>query len=540
MKRPEWLKEKGYVHLSPSLELGRDWLDVVKKVTCKEYVARYAFYPLIHTNLSDRKFKKGNASKFTTDSRKHTHYRKHTNHVVRNAKSRPLHYASHMDAVVYSYYGYCLKNKYEAILKGNETLNDAVIAYRKIATFEGSKKGKSNIHFAKECFDEIKSRAQLDQEVAVLAIDLKSFFSSLDHKMLKTQWAKLLKKDELPADHYNVFRSCTNFKYVLLDDLRIRKKKSGRKAPFDESKLSKIRKHNGFKCFFESNEDFRNHIRDGRLSVYENPFRGKLSNGKKVKKGIPQGLAVSAILANIYLLDFDLDIINRWVEMHNVYYRRYSDDIFLICDSTLCDSIEEDIAQLVKKYSVDISKDKTERFVFRNVEIKHGEKRLECFKRKADGQEVPAAMSYLGFEFRGHHVGIKSANLAKYYRKIIATAKRKSSRALKLIEENPYAKKAVFKNQLKKIYNLPLKFNNDSSNENMFKRKKRYKLVLNDRGFYEFTFTDRDTKKQANYHSYIKRCCKEFGCQSFQTQIGKSKSIANAAISKYLKKGLQP
>ncbi|HEX8015252.1 MAG TPA: reverse transcriptase domain-containing protein, partial [Flavobacterium sp.] len=56
--------------------------------------------------------------------------------------------------------------------------------------------------------------------------------------------------------------------------------------------------------------------------------------------GIPQGLPISAVLANLYLFDFDLDIVNRWVKPHNVYYRRYSDDIFIVCDKNLCDEIE--------------------------------------------------------------------------------------------------------------------------------------------------------------------------------------------------------
>jgi hypothetical protein len=51
-----------------------------------------------------------------------------------------------------------------------------------------------------------------------LAIDLKSFFSTLDHKILKDQWCKILNEKELPKDHYRVFKACTNFKYVLLDD----------------------------------------------------------------------------------------------------------------------------------------------------------------------------------------------------------------------------------------------------------------------------------------------------------------------------------
>jgi hypothetical protein len=534
MDKPSWLKEKGYLHLSPSLELGTNSVQIVKKVTNKKHIESYAFYPLIHTVISDRKFKKGISKKHTTNERKHTHYRLKTLHPIKNSKERPLHYASHMDSLVFGYYADIIKEGYENLLCKEPLQDQAVIAYRKIETFKGSGKGKSNIHFAKECFDEIKKRTLNGSEVSVLAIDLKSFFSTLDHKILKEQWCGILKEKELPKDHYNVFKACTNFNYVLLDDLRIRMTKKGRKAPYDESKLAHIRKTKGFRCFFESNEDFRKTIKEGNLPIYSNPFSKKLPNGKPVKIGIPQGLPISAILANLYLFDFDLEIVNRWVKPQNVYYRRYSDDIFIVCEKNLCSEIEEGINELEKKYEVEISKNKTEKFIFRNVAIENGNRRLECFRINADGKEVSSAMSYLGFEFRGYHTGIKSTNLAKYYRKIISTVKRKSKRTLKLIEENPNTKKAVFKNQIRKIYNLPVKFKDGDLTEQKLKKKMRYNLVLNNRGFYEFKFSERNNKKQANYHSYIKRCCEEFQTDSFQKQIKKSKHVANSAINKYL------
>ncbi|MBC5838651.1 reverse transcriptase domain-containing protein [Flavobacterium muglaense] len=535
MERPSWLKEKGYLHVSPSLELGTNSDLLIKKVTSKKYIETYAFYPLIHTIISDRKFKKGNAKKHTTSQRKHTHYRLKSLHPVKKSKDRPLHYASHMDSLVFGYYADIIKEGYEKLL-GKEPLQDqAVIAYRKIETFKGSEKGKSNIHFAKECFDEIKERTKNGAEVSVLAIDLKSFFSTLDHKILKEQWCRVLNEKELPKDHYRVFKACTDFKYVLLDDLRVRKTENGRKAPYDESKLAHVRKTKGFRCFFESNEDFRQSIKNGDLSIYSNPFSKKLPNDKPVKIGIPQGLPISAVLANLYLFDFDLEIVNRWVKPLNAYYRRYSDDIFIVCEKNLSNEIEKGINELEKKYAVKISKEKTEKFVFKNVKISNDNSRLECFRIKEDGSEVSSAMSYLGFEFRGYHTGIKSTNLAKYYRKIISTVKRKCKRTLKLIEENPNTKKAVFKNQIRRIYNLPVKFKDGDLTEQKLKKKMRYNLVLNGRGFYEFKFSERNNKKQANYHSYILRCCEEFQTDSFQKQIKKSKHVANSAIAKHLR-----
>ncbi|WP_116789439.1 reverse transcriptase domain-containing protein [Flavobacterium psychrotrophum] len=543
-KPPEWLKEKGYIHLSPSLQLRDDKSLIVKKIESPSFVAKYAFYPLLHTFISDRKYKKGNAEKHTTHIRRHTHYEIGSLKPVRNAKLRPLHYASHFDALVYGCYAEKLRVPYEKELAIDDELNKAIIAYRKIETFEGSGKGRANMHFAKECFDEIKTRSE-NEEIGVLAIDLKSFFSSLDHSYIKQQWAKLLGKDELPPDHYNVFRSCTKFRYVLRDDLRIgNKSKNGRKKPFDESKLASIRRNKGYRCFFETNEDFRNAIKEGLLPVYSNPFYREVDNKdkskfetRKINIGIPQGLPISALLANIYLLEFDRKILEFVHYKLGGFYRRYSDDILIVCKAEQMSEIEKFTYDLIEEYKIKISKEKTERYVFKNVAHPKNKasQKLTCFSLDSLGNEKTAALSYLGFEFRGHNVGIKSSNLGKYYRKLISVVKRKAKRAIKSSEQNPNAKRAIFKSQVKKIYNLPLKYLDGDGTEDKKMKRKRYNLVLNDRGFYEFKHRPVNNKKQSNYHSYLKRCAATFETDSFEKQVYKSRAIVHKAMNKYLK-----
>ena len=541
---PSWFKEKGYLHISPSLKMREESSTIIKKITNPKYVEKYAFYPLMHTFITERKYKKGNAEKHTTINRKHAHKELKSGKTKSNAKIRPLHYASHFDALIYGYYADVLNKKYEAILNNNKELNEAILAYRKLETFPNSGKGKANIQFAKECFDEIKNRA-LSNDVAVLAIDLKSFFSTLDHQYLKQVWCKLLEVDHLPKDHYNVFKSCTKFKYILKDDLRIgNKSNSGRKKPFDESKLAYIRKTYGFRCFFESNEDFRLHLKNGNLPVYSNPFYREIDNldqskynKRKINVGIPQGLPISAVLANAYLLEFDTEMIEYITKQHNGFYRRYSDDILIVCSKEVMNEIEQFAYNLIKLYKIKISEDKTERFVFKQASYNKDlyNKRLTCFSVDTEGNEIYASLCYLGFDFTGYHIGIKNQNLSKYYRKLISSVKRKAKRTMKIVDNDSYAKKAVFKNQIKKIYNLPLKFKDAENIEDTKINRKRYNLVLNDRGFYEFRHYIPKTKNQSNYRSYIKRCCMTFETNSFQKQIKKSKSIVHQAISKHLK-----
>ncbi|MCF2218452.1 hypothetical protein H9Q08_03960 [Chryseobacterium sp. PS-8] len=533
-QRPNWIKQKGYLHLSPSLKIGEDWKRYYQNITNRNYIAQYAFYPLIHTILKDRKYKKGDPEKHKHNTRRHCHFHKETNKPEKTHKLRPLHYASHMDALVYGYYKEILNDLYEKKLKENPLLDSSVNAYRKIAISEEDKRGKSNIHFAKEVFDEIKKRGK-NEEVCVLTFDLKSFFPSLNHQFLKQKWKWLLDVDELPKDHYNVFKACTKFRYVLLDDLRIqRKNRKGRRLGFDESKLAKIRKEKGFKCFFESNEELRKTIKEGKLKIYKNPFtRDKLS------VGIPQGLPISALLANVYLYDFDLNIVTELVQELGVYYKRYSDDIVVICKPNQSEYIEKYIYDLVEESKVEISKNKTEKFIFRNVfySPKHENKRLACFKiDKITKEEKETPLLYLGFEFRGYKTVIKSANLSRYYRKIISITKRRCKRANALLGKNPEAKKAVYINQIKKLYNKPLKINDSESTELKKQIRKRYSLVKNERGFYEFSHYTSNNKKESNYYSYVKRCCVIFEEEHFMNQIRKRKHIVFTAINRHLNK----
>lgn len=531
-RKPDWLQGKGYLHISPSLNIESNWKELMHKIKSPTYIAKYAFYPLMHRILSDRKYKKPNSVKHEGIKRRHSHLNIQTHKVERSKKDRPLHYASHFDALIFAYYAHELNKRYEKKLKPNKELNKAVLAYRTIPISSTNEKGKSNIHFANEVFEEIKRRVEIHGDVAALAIDLKSFFSSLSHQHLFKCWAQLLETDSLPSDHLNVFRACTNFSYVLYNDL-----KQTKKVGFDEAKLAKIRRTKGFKCFFESNEEFRKYIQEGLLPIYKNPFRRTNKNGKKEMIGIPQGLPISAILANLYLLEFDTTIINELQEKLGVYYRRYSDDILILCAPGQVDQINEYVNDLIQQYEVEISKDKTEQYLFKNLVFnKNGETRVSSIKMTKTNCVVDAPLTYLGFEFRGHNTLIKSTNIAKYYRRVIEIIKRRSKRAIKLSQHAPHVPKAVYVNQIKRLYNAPLKYANKTEAKQVFRR--RYSLMIDDRGDFIFKFSDVEIKHQSNYISYIKRCKREFNTNSFSRQLKKKKQIIGQAINKHLvKKG---
>ena len=72
--------------------------------------------------------------------------------------------------------------------------------------------------------------------------------------------------------------------------------------------------------------------------------------------GIPQGLAISNILAQIYLHEFDKDIKKR-----NFFYQRYVDDIIILNQGEISKYRNNNIEKSLKKLDLELNDEKTER-----------------------------------------------------------------------------------------------------------------------------------------------------------------------------------
>lgn len=533
VEKPNWMKTKGYLHLSPSLRINENWKIYQRKIQDPSFIERYAFYPLMHSIIKERKFKKVNPEKHLNKKERTHNFKLDNFKFEKTAKKRPLHYATHFDALIYGYYASILNDLYEKELKKDINLDSCVNAYRKII-LEETGKGKSTIHFAKEVFDEIINRSYEQEEVGVLTFDIESFFSSLDHQLLEKKWSDLLNLEQLPSDHKNVFKSCTNFSYVLRNDLRVRSQKSGKRSGFDEKKLAKIRREKGFKSFFESNADFRNTIKQGKLRIYKNSFYTKIGE-EKIKAGIPQGLPISAVLANLYLLEFDKNILDFVVNGKGGFYRRYSDDIIIVANVDELGKIKNYVENLIKISNLKISPSKTESFVFRKSVYNHErKKRLTSFKFVEGEERKDAPLIYLGFEFRGYNTCIKSTNIAKFYRRLISIVRRRSNRAVR--NKNPHIPKAVFKNQIKKLYKKPLRELDGEDGEIKQTFRNRTFLIKNERNEFSMIVKPSVNKNKSNYFSYIKRCERIFDDKIFSNQLRNKEQILNIAIKKHLNK----
>lgn len=419
-----WYQPKGYLHITPRLNRGSDREKITAIVSDPKLVTRHAFFPLLHKKIAQRRYKVLNEDSITGEPvRGHSRVQEDGN-IKLSKKIRPIHYATHIDSQIYSYYAKeILQPKYEAELAADADLNRSIIAYRRIPN-ENGRGHKGNIHFAKEVFDEIRRRG----DCVAMAFDIENFFSSLNHRQLKRAWAKLLGTKSLPKDHYNLFKSITRFSYIDIDQFRQTNQPGKSVKGFDERKLAQIRKKGKY-AFFESVQELREAIKAGELRVQKNQFKNR-ETGKL--QGIPQGLAISALLANVYLLEFDRLIVERVVKEWGGMYRRYSDDIVIIVSPDKKSEVNSFILKAIEASKLVISEEKTEICRFERVSTHE----LECYGsigQRPERKGMP--FCYLGFEFDGKKVLIKAKNVSKFYRKMKEAVKSKAKQIERVKEK---------------------------------------------------------------------------------------------------------
>jgi len=526
-KRPGWLKSRGYLHITPKIDIFKRYVEIMTKVRNEEFVGKHGFFPLIHSIIKERKYKK-----HPDDSKARAHSHIIEGNHKKSEKQRPLHYATHIDSMIFGYYAELILNLYEKELENYQGLTDCVTAYRKIEIenntgIEPSIRipGKSTIHFAFEAFEEIKKRS--DNGCVVLMFDIKSFFSNLNHDKLKKAWCKLFNLTRLNAAHFNVFNAATNFRYIMRDDLRVRPGNKGRRSGFNEKKLAHIRKTKGIEAYFESVEDFRTALANKELVVYKNPF---VKN--RVPVGIPQGLPISAVLANLYLLEFDKLVLKNVVNELDRFYRRYSDDILIICKPDQAEHIEDFIESAIKESDLKISSEKTEKYLFKYFQVSPRKKKLTSILLSKKSSSIGKPLTYLGFEFYGDKILIKSANLAKFYRRMIISVKMKAKRAIKINGSSNAGNPVIFRGRLKRKYSM-------LNLEKIKQFRKRKKLVKNDDGLYSIQTEDVEGKHSTNYFSYVNRASSIMDESSIKAQIRNHRRIFNSAIAKHLKKSIE-
>ncbi|BCK42668.1 TPA: RNA-dependent DNA polymerase [Streptococcus suis] len=319
-------------------------------------VARHSFLPFIHYDLVIKKY-----IKQLKDGK--------IKGIVKE-KKRSIYYAGHLDSYIYRYYSDMLNEKYDS-WSGENNIDDLSVAYRI------NKPSQSNIHFAAKAISKI-----VECEASLIVIgDFESYFDTLNHFLLKKRLARVLKVDRLSEDWYNVFKSITKFGYLSKEILE--RETTGEKG-----------------AYFHNLQEFRNYRK-----VHKVQYNKKLF-------GIPQGSPISGVLANVYAVDFDIEM-NSIAIQYNGFYQRYSDDFILVLplkidDKSTINDFKDTILKRIEMLSslneISIQKEKLKCRLFRQREVQ------DVIQFKA------SQIDYLGFTFNGIDVKIREKSIGKFYR----------------------------------------------------------------------------------------------------------------------------
>lgn len=415
-------RRKSYIHFDHPVNFPEQKQDIESLFRIPGKISRHSFSPLIKTVLKTPRFKIDDT----------------TGDYVLTTKERPISYASHLDTYIYGFYSYALTKRYQSYIK-NRGFNECVLAYRT------DLEGKCNIQFAKEAFDIIKSKGRC----TAIALDIKGYFDSIDHTILRQKWAQVLEKELLDDDEYAIFKSLTRYAYVnqetLLRHFGIKIHDKGLKKPSSYSVLLPG----------QTLSQKLNNLRKDKLVVFNRTHATSNNNFKRFY-GIPQGSALSATLSNIYLIDFDEYMLKLGQEK-GFTYRRYCDDILIVCESVDALKIkEETIKEISHKYFLEIQPSKIEIIQYdtnskgqiRGFNLEKIIKDNISAVDSSNEQRYYKALQYLGFEFTGQKVLIRSSSLSRYFRKMRARIVKSISMA--------YGKSGVsdriFKQQIFKRY----------------------------------------------------------------------------------------
>lgn len=396
-RQKSWLRLRGYLHFSKRFNSSKD-ANRASKHFIKHYVkdenkvCRHAFSPFLHYSIKESRFRRP-YSKENLEKE----YLKKENFRRYDKKDRPIYFSNHLDAQIFAFYAHKISESLEKEYTKNTFLNESIIGYRRIPYNDN--RGKNTIDFAKEVFKFIENSN--DSQLVVACLDIKSFFDNLNHKKLKKYWYNLTNIDNktLKDDEYAVFKAITKANYINIDELL------PLLSNFDIKNKKYLTKSKKDKFIIDFSEL--------KKIISDYPYIIKRYNHHKTKTGIPQGTPISAVLSNLYFLEADKKLCDLIYPINGIY-RRYSDDILVVCKQEFWESIYISLQMIINDLLLEISESKNQ-IAYLNRENKNSNWQLEFFQ---NGQKLNKPISYLGLTFDGKNVKIKNSSLSKYYRSV--------------------------------------------------------------------------------------------------------------------------
>ena len=139
------------------------------------------------------------------------------------------------------------------------------------------------------------------------------------------------------------------------------------------------------------------------------------------------------------MITFD-QLVNQKMTSVNGFYRRYSDDLLILCPIEQVEDINSFIIRLIEKEcKLEINPSKTNITIFKTDESGK--------LRAISNHGTPSYLQYLGFEFDGKNILIRSSSISRYYRKMNQRIKKAASQA-------KFSKTNTTKIFKRKLYNL--------------------------------------------------------------------------------------
>lgn len=436
-----FMKEKKCFHFDMPVKLEteddikavRDWLNDPEKIAC------HSFLPLISNEIVSRQKRKIEEFRFyekTLQETANPQVQELCHETIAKfekngpVKKRPIRMCSNRDTLVFAHYSRMLGELYEKYIR-DLGFSECVVAYRSTPPVEinGVKCSFSTIPAV---YDVVQYVREHNNKCVALAFDMSSFFDCIDHRNLKDEWKKVLGVDELPRDHYNIFKALTRYSFVEHNEIKeyvkyIEAEENGASADdggtasekadagnIKDEQLFSGRERVSLRKYFTSISDFRKfrkwYSQNEQYADYKSFHKNPGMADKDAPYGIPQGLSISAVLSNIYMIPFD-EAISAYAREKGYLYRRYCDDIMLVGDID-----HDDIMKVYEFINREIWKRghklKLHPFI-QDFYNPYSKSQIYDFS-SPDIKKLP--MQYLGFYFDGSEIRIREGSIAGFYR----------------------------------------------------------------------------------------------------------------------------
>jgi retron-type reverse transcriptase len=211
------------------------------------------------------------------------------------------------------------------------------------------------------------------------------------------------------------------------------------------------------------------YLLENALTQITVPSGRRFQQKEKEMKGVSQGLSISNVLASVYLRTFD----KKYMKQKDIAYFRYVDDILILCNSDMIESIKTSILEDVKKLKLEAHEFK------------------DNSDKSATGYIIKDKFQFLGFSFNDDIVSVRESSVNRLRDRI-----------------------------------LELFYTNKDANENKFYRELNLKITGciydgNQYGWMHFfgQMTDLTLLHQLDW--YVKQTFKRFGRGYSETKIKK-------------------